>query len=180
MRKLLLGLAVPPPDGVLPLYKTLAGVLYYFAKPRMCPQQLLRLLPVEADYMSRKTRWGKNDVPGYEIWGNERKVQIKGVMGPKEIVEGECEDLVLVLARRLVRAGIPIGSLRVVVVMLPDGITGHALLSISTKIGTLIWDCRRPEKFLKLEDEWFSNLAFLYASNPGEKKWRMLSIQTEE
>jgi len=53
--------------------------------------------------------------------------------------EGDCDDYVMTKRSRLIKAGVPIGALRVAVVRTPSGV-GHAVLIVNTTDGDLVLD----------------------------------------
>ncbi len=52
---------------------------------------------------------------------------------------GDCDDYVMTKRSRLIKAGIPLGALRVAVVLTPSG-AGHAVLIVNTSDGDLVLD----------------------------------------
>lgn len=60
----------------------------------------------------------------------------KWTLEPKS---GDCEDYAITKRHRLIRAGIPAGSLRIAVVTIPSG-ERHAILIVRTNVGNLAMD----------------------------------------
>ncbi len=91
----------------------------------------------------------------WQIWGVEERwsYPVDGV--------GDCEDYVLEKRRRLMKAGMPAGSLLITVVRQPNG-DGHAVLTVRTSLGDFILDNLEPRvlawhdtpyQFLKRQSE---------------------------
>lgn len=82
------------------------------------------------------------------------------------VASGDCEDYVLTKRNKLIRMGVPAGSLRIATAKTRSG-TGHAVLVVRTKQGDYVMDNRtsRIKEWHKTGLHWVA----MSGSNP--KKW---------
>ncbi|WP_155737530.1 transglutaminase-like cysteine peptidase [Agrobacterium tumefaciens] len=80
--------------------------------------------------------------------------------------KGDCEDFALTKRSRLIRAGVPAGSLRMAVVITKEG-TGHAVLLVKTNKGDLVLDNLRKTIVSKER----TGYAFIKVASANPLRW---------
>ena len=100
---------------------------------RLTPQKWNQLVNVNADVNQQILAATDDEIYGRpEVWAY-----------PEKIGEGDCEDLVLLKRRDLIKDGWPAGALLITVVRQRNG-DGHAVLTVLTDRGDLVLDNLNP------------------------------------
>ncbi|MBD0414988.1 transglutaminase-like cysteine peptidase [Oryzicola mucosus] len=101
--------------------------------PSKAPVQLTRSLWAKIVEVNNTVNMAIEPRTDMELWGQEE------VWSFPVNMKGDCEDYVLEKRRRLMKLGVPAGSLLITVVRQPSG-DGHAVLTVRSDLGEFILD----------------------------------------